>query len=400
MSHRISTPMLYQRSISTLQSKQAGLSQLQQQMATGSKLLTAKDDPVAAGAAVALDRALAELERFGSNGDAIRHRLGLQENALTQAGDAMGRIATLTVQANSGTLSDGDRRAIAIEVESLRGTLMDLANTPDGAGRYLFGGTRDASPPFARSAGSVAYSGDQTRRSVEVGPHMFVQDTLPGSEAFMRVRTGDGRINAAAALGNAGSGTVSGFGLVDSNQWSGSSYSIVFAADGAYSVEDHLGTVVASGTHTPSDAIAFDGVQVVIEGTPAAGDAFTAGPAGTRDIFATIDRLLDALAMDPTTSAQRAGQQNALQASMRDISTAQEHLIDVRAAGGASLAMLDQADDLRSAHGLTIESTLSDLRDLDYAEAFSRFELEMMALEAAQLSFMQMQRLSLFNLIR
>ena len=400
MTHRISTPMLYQQSISTLQSRQADLSKLQQQLATGKKLLTAKDDPVGAGSAVALDRALSELGQFGANADTVRHRLGLQENALAQAGEIMGRVSERAIQANGGTLSDGDRHSIAIEVRSLRTALLDVANTPDGTGRYLFGGSRDANPPFARGPAGVAYGGDQTRRSVEVAPQIFVQDTMPGSEAFMRARTGDGRVDAGADSGNSGTGVVSGFGLIDSGAWQGDAYRISFAADGAFAVEDADGNPVAGGTHSPGEAIEFHGLRLVVDGAPAEGDAFTIGPAAPRSVFETLDGLLAALTMDPTTEAQRTAQQNALQSAMRNVATAQEHLIDGPAEGGASLSMIEQADDLRAAHGLTIETTLSGLRDLDYAEAISRFELEMVALEAAQLSFMQMQRLSLFGLIR
>lgn len=397
---RISTPMLYQQTISQLQSRQADLAHLQEQMASGKRLLTAKDDPVAAGAAVTLDRALAELEQFKSNGNALRHRLGLQENVLAQAGDTLGRINTLAVQANGGTLSDSDRRAIAIEVGSLRDTLLELANTPDGTGRYLFGGTRDGGVPFSSAGGSVSYNGDQTRRAVEIAPLMFVDDTLPGSEVFMRVRSGDGRVDAAAEAANTGTGTITGFSLTDSAQWNGGSYRISFAADGAYTVEDSAGNAVASGVHAAGDGIAFAGLHLSLQGTPADGDAFSIGPAPTRDVFETVDALLGALSMNPTTDTQRAAQQNALQGALRDITTAQGHLIDARADGGSRLAALDNADELRMSQELTIEGTLSGMRDLDYAEAISRFELEMVALEAAQLSFMQMQRLSLFDYMR
>lgn len=400
MISRISTPMLYQQTISQLQSRQASLAHLQEQMASGKRLLTAKDDPVGAGVAVTLDRALAELEQFKSNGNTLRHRLGLQENVLAQAGDTLGRIHTLAVQANGGSLSDGDRRAIAIEVESLRDTLLELANTPDGTGRYLFGGTGDGSIPFSSTGGSVTYNGDQTRRAVEIAPLIFVDDALPGSEVFMRVRTGDGRVDAAADAANTGTGTIAGFSLTDSAQWNGGSYRIDFGADGAYTVEDAAGNAVASGVHAPGESLAFAGLNVGIEGTPADGDGFTIGPAATRDVFATLDALVGALGMEPTTDTQRAAQQNALQGAMRDIATAQDHLIDARADGGSRLAALDNADELRMSQELTIESTLSGLRDLDYAEAISRFELEMVALEAAQLSFMQMQRLSLFDYMR
>lgn len=397
---RISTGMLYTQSISTLQSKQASLARIQNELTTSKKVLSAKDDPVGAGAAVALDRSKAELKRFGENANAVGHRLGMQEAALTQAGGIMGRITELTVRANSASLSDGDRDAIATEVTSLRASLLDVANSPDGAGRYLFGGTQDGSPPFAKVAGGVAYAGDQTRRQVEIAPQMFVADTMPGSEVFLRVRTGDGRIDVAAGAANTGTGQVGSFGLTDSGQWNGSTYSISFGADGAYDVSDAGGNVLASGVHATGEAITVAGARVVIGGVPADGDTFSLGPSATRDVFATIDNLLGALKMAPTTDAQRAAQQNALQGSMRDIATAQEHMIDVRANGGAQLAALDNAAALRDAHTLTLDTTLSGIRDLDYAEAISRFNLEKVALEAAQLSFVQMQRLSLFDLLR
>jgi len=227
-----------------------------------------------------------------------------------------------------------------------------------------------------------------------------VSDTMPGSEVFLRVRTGDGRIDVAAGAANTGTGQVGSFGLTDSGQWNGGNYHISFEADGAYQVSNADGDVVASGVHATGEAITIAGARVVIGGAPADGDTFSLGPAGTRDVFATIDNLLGALTLAPTTDAQRAAQQNALQGAMRDIATAQDHIIDVRANGGAQLAALDNAASLRDAHTLTIESTLSGVRDLDYAEAISRFNLEKVALEAAQLSFVQMQRLSLFDLLR
>lgn len=49
---------------------------------------------------------------------------------------------------------------------------------------------------------------------------------------------------------------------------------------------------------------------------------------------------------------------------------------------------------------MTLKGSLSTLRDLDWAEAISRYNMENTALQAAQSVFMQMQSLSLFNLMR
>lgn len=397
---RISTGMLYQQSLSSMQSKQTSLAHIQQQLNTGLKLNTAKDDPVGAGSAVGLDRALAELERFGKNGDVVRHRLNMQESVLAQVNDTMGRIHVLTVQANTGTMSDSDRNTIATEISSLRDSLFDLANTADGTGRFLFGGTQDASPPFARSGGSVAYAGDQTQRQVEIAPQMFASDAVPGSEAFLRIRTGDGVLDVTAGAANSGTGKTGNFALVDSGAWDGGRYRAVFDAVGGYQVLDAGGTVVADGTYTPGDVIGFKGVTLSISGAPAEGDTFEIGPAGTRDIFATLNGLVGALTMKPTTDSERVAQQNALNNAMRDVATAEEHLIDLRVGGGAQLSALDQSEELLGALDVTLQTTLSGLRDLDYVDAISKFNLEKVALEAAQLSFMQIQRLSLFDLMR
>ena len=89
-----------------------------------------------------------------------------------------------------------------------------------------------------------------------------------------------------------------------------------------------------------------------------------------------------------------------MQASLRDAATAQEHFIDGRATGGAQLAAMDSASELREAQSVTLETTLSGIRDLDYAEAISRFQLESTALQAAQQAFMRLQSSSLFDLMR
>jgi flagellar hook-associated protein 3 FlgL len=399
MNYRISTGMMYQQSINTMLAKQAKLAHTQQQLSSGQRLVTAKDDPVAAGTAVGLDRAVAELERFGMNASAVQNRLGLQENALTQVGDAMARVNELVIQANNAAMGDDSRQAISTELKSIYAGLLDLANSTDGAGRYLFGGTSDGSAPFAIAGGNVIYSGDQSQRQVEVAPDMFVADTLPGSEVFLRLRTGDGRVDGQPAAGNTGTGLLMGFSVTDSTAWDGDTYTLSFGAGNTYQVVDGGGAVVATGAYAKGESIAFAGVQMKIDGQPANGDSFTLGPAGSRDIFATVQGLIDTLETSPTTDTQRAVMQNSLQAAMRDIATAQSRMIDARASGGAQLSAIDDAAALREANNVTLQGTLSTLRDLDWAEAIGRYQMENTALQAAQTVFMQMQSLSLFKLM-
>jgi flagellar hook-associated protein 3 FlgL len=400
MSNRISTGMMFSQSVNNMLGKQAKISQLEQQLATGKRLVTAADDPVASGTAVNLDRALAELEQFGANANNVQNRLGLQENALAQAGDLMARVNDLTIQANSSALTTDDRKAIASELQSLHDSLLSLSNSTDGTGRYLFAGTADDSAPFAVVNGQVVYNGDQTQRRVEVAADTMVADALPGSEIFMRIRTGNGTVDAHAAAGNTGTGLLLDYGRdASSGTWTGEQYSVAFTAADTYEVRDSGGTVVKTGTYAAGESIGFGGLNMRLEGAPAAGDSFQIGASVNKDVFSTLTDLVNALKTDPVTPADKAALQNTLQSSMRDISQASAKMIDARASGGAQLAAIDNAAELRASNEVTLKTTLSSLRDLDYAQAIGQYQLEQAALKAAQTIFTQMQSMSLFNTI-
>jgi len=400
MSNRISTGMMYSQSVALMMAKQAKLSHLEQQIATGSKIVSAKDDPVAAGAAVGLDRSLAALERMKLNGNNVQNRLGVQENTLAQVNDLMARVNDLTIQASNPALSAPDKKTLITELNQIREGLLSLANSSDGTGRYVFGGTNDSDPPFAKIDGKVVYRGDQTQRQVEVGPDTYVRDALPGSEIFLRIPTGDGFVDGSAAAGNAGNGVLTNITRGGSDSWNGQSFSVRFTAADQYEVLDGAGNVTGTGTYKAGSELEINGVRLQIAGAPATGDSFNVQAASSRDIFGTMDKLIAALDADTGTPAKMAAQQNELQSALRDVGRAAERMIDSRAAGGAQLKALDNAAEMREANGVTLKTTLSEMRDLDYADALSQYQLESTALQAAQTLFSQMQSMSLFNKIR
>jgi flagellar hook-associated protein 3 FlgL len=117
-------------------------------------------------------------------------------------------------------------------------------------------------------------------------------------------------------------------------------------------------------------------------------------------VFSTIQGLIDAFETIAVTPAQRAALRNAIYAGIEDLSMAQDAIVDRRAGFGARLNTIEQADAGRQATGVLLKTSLSELRDVDYAQAISQLNLEMTALQAAQQSFLKIQGLSLFNYLR
>lgn len=400
MSDRVSTVGMYSQALTAMLARQADVARTQLQLSSNSKLLSAADDPVGAGMAVMLDRASAELDRYQSNAGSVGNRLNLEETALASVGDRLARIRTLALQASNDTQSTDSRNAIVAELKQEYSGLIADANSGDGTGRYLFAGSQDGSAPFAQGSGGVNYSGDQVQRSVDVSSSVAVGDTDPGSEVFQRIRTGNGTFAARAAAGNAGAATITASSVTNPASWTGSSYNVTFDGAGNYQVTDASSTVVASGAYTPGTAIQFAGVSLTFDGAPAAGDAFSVKPAPNQDLFKSVQNLIDAASAPNATPAQKAAQRNGFTAALEDLDQAETHVLDVRAGVGARLATLDTTAGERDAQNVTLKTTLSGLRDLDYTEAASRLSLQETALQAAQQTFQKVQGSSLFDFLR
>ena len=397
MTLRISTAGMHAQSLQGLLTRQAQVARTQQELVTGTKLFRAADNPSAMAESQRLDHALSSLDQHGKNAGLLEHRLRSQEQALSDVGNQLNRARELTVQASSPALSAADRKAIASEIRSLRSEILSIGNRDDGAGRRLFAGARDGVVPFADNGGSVSYAGDDGRNRVEVAPDLSLDDTDAGSDVFLRVRTGDGVARGVAGAANTGSGVLQSSSITDHAAWAGQSLSVVFTAANAYDIVDAGGAVLASGSYTANSAISAGGVQLTLTGAPAAGDTFTVGRAPTQDVFATLQNLADALDAPASTPAEQARRGNALGAALGDLGSAQDHMLTLRSSTGTRLASLDGAADTRSAGEVSLSESLSQLRDVDYAEAISKLSLQISAMEAAQKTMLRMQSLSLFD---
>lgn len=84
---------------------------------------------------------------------------------------------------------------------------------------------------------------------------------------------------------------------------------------------------------------------------------------------------------------------------LTDLDSGLESLLKARTRVGARLNALDDQASQNETYTLDSEATLSEVRDLDYAEAISRFNQQTTALQAAQQAYARTQNLSLFNFL-
>jgi flagellar hook-associated protein 3 FlgL len=80
-----------------------------------------------------------------------------------------------------------------------------------------------------------------------------------------------------------------------------------------------------------------------------------------------------------------------------DLGAALDKLINAKSDVGGRVKILNNQTSQHEDFILNMQTVLSDIQDLDYAEAISRFNTELLSLQAAQKSFAKVQGLSLFN---
>jgi flagellar hook-associated protein 3 FlgL len=401
---RLSTLSFYTGSLAAMQQQAAELAKLQNQVANGRRVNTPADDPIGAVHILELERAQSESEQFGKNSTMIQNRLNLEEQALADTGTVLTRVRELTLQAsNIGTLSDSDRRSIATELASRLSEVQDIANRQDGNGEYLFAGYSTLTQPFAGGASApVSYVGDQGSRLVQVSSTQRVADSHPGFDVFMNIKEGNGTFATAVTPANTGSGSISVGEVIDPSSWVSDNYTITFTTATDWQVTDSAvpANVVASGVYTSGAPIEFNGARVTISGAPAVGDTFSVKQARSEDIFTTVSDIIAALRQPAGTPAANAQLASTLNGSLQQIDQASDHLLGKRAEVGARLSTLESTENSRSALDVDIASALSDLRDLDYADALTKMNQRLVGLQAAQMSYSQISQLSLFNYLK
>ena len=123
------------------------ISVLNERIATGKRINRPSDDPGGTQKVLNLRTSQVEIEQFKANAHAASQKLTFADDALSGYETVMERIRTLVAQGMSGTGTPTTQASIAAEVESLRGRVLNIANTKNG-NEYVFGGTRQIEPPF------------------------------------------------------------------------------------------------------------------------------------------------------------------------------------------------------------------------------------------------------------
>ncbi len=410
---QISTNQFLLGSLGDLLAQQSNVNQLNTEIATGQTMLDATSDPAGAGEALGLASAVNRLTYDANNAQAATQEIQSGLGVLQQISTVLDQLRQTALQGANPGNSAATTDALVTTAQSALQQLVQLANSQDADGRYIFAGSETNSAPFTTLPnGQVAFTGDGGTNTIEVAPSLTLPVSISGQGIFSNIPTGANGVSVTAAASNTANAYAAVQGVTSISQLAaeklaGTQFQIAFSAAAGggldYTVTSGVGSpgsasfaasssTVATGSYTAGADLQFGGLDIAITGTPAAGDQFVVEPAGTSSLFQTVQGLISALGSGSSDPQQ-------IENAIANIEDAQNSVQTAQATLSSSLAEIQGVQGADNTLGTNDQAQLTNLQSANLPQVLANYSEGVTALQAAELAFSKIQNLSLFSFI-
>lgn len=182
---RVTNSLMSKSYLRNLNTQTSRVLKYQKQLSSLKEVSKPSDDPLTVSKILDLNDGISQNSKYiGTINDAIDWT-NVQDSALDQANNSLGRIRTLIQSAANDTMTPADRKAVKSDIEGEIASFTDAVNTNFG-GRYVFAGENTKTKPFdlkiENNNISFDYRGTEDNLSREVSPGVDVNLQTKGNE--------------------------------------------------------------------------------------------------------------------------------------------------------------------------------------------------------------------------
>ncbi|WP_404401941.1 flagellar hook-associated protein FlgL [Idiomarina seosinensis] len=408
---RISTNLLFQRGLDSLQRSEGALNKVQQQLTRQTKILSPSDDPIANSQVMNLNNALAQNDQFMRNSISLEANLRSSESNLNGVNDSLQRARQLAAGVINGSYGAEERNAVAKELRAIEKQMFDQANARDAQGEYLFSGYQSRKQPMEYDAASQSYQyvSDQGQRNIQLTPNLKLAANEPGNKPFAPVSQ---RVDLEVS---GGGDFVDKLNVSDRDQYinfaeanadaSGNPIDLEFVFDGSggydvFNSADPVATRTAIGSGSITDGkVNYQGMEISLDqnNLPAADDTITlkTGEPVQRNAITLVSDLASAL-----EGGGIDGQwQNEASWALDDLNEAMDNVVGTQAEIGARMNTMESAKTQLRDSDVVNQTARAELADVDYNEAVTELVKNETLYQASQQVFSRINQLSLFDYV-
>ncbi len=409
---RISTSQMFNRSLANIQDVNAELQNTQLQLSSGKRVQTPSDDPVAATRILQINQDLDLVSQYQRNIDLVENRLRQEDDLLAGVNDIVIRIRELTIQAGDGAQNEDDKLFLAAEIKERLSQLVGMMNSQDPSGEFIFAGFQGSTRPFEQNkSGQYEYQGDEGQRKLQIDTSVTIASNDSGKAVFVDIEAAEKTFFTHVNPNNASvpPAVITTGQVIDQAEYDsfypddmliqfnnptaitppGPNFSIVEPTSGRvlFNPQPYHG----------GQPILANGVKFEIVGNPAPGDTFFVQSTEKQSLLTTVEKLIYGLDNYQADATGRQALTALLDDTMVNLDHAQTAILETRSQIGARLNTVATTREMHLDVELLTKEILSDLQDVDFAEATSELTLESFILDAAFSSFSRISGLHLFD---
>ena len=414
---RLSNNLMYQNNINKILDNQQSVANAQEQVTTGEKYLTTSEAPAAISQGMLYSNKIQTNEQHSKNIDQLNGRLETEETILQSINTNIQQAQELTIQAGNGAYTQDDLESIAAELSEIQKTLVNLMNTRSEDGKFIFSGYQDSTQPyqFDSTTGEYTYNGDQGQHVITIAEGVSIKSSDNGFDTFEKT---DARLNVASNTATVSGSITAASVYVDGQTEFDSFHQANYNADPTASATANTYSVLVSPGATADDPqtyeiyrdgapltptvtgevtdepIDFAGMKIEFEGTAPGQLDFSLKKPGKENVLNTLQSLITGL-NDGTLEGDDF--QEVLADGLVQLQNASEQVVFTQASLGGRMNALERVSDSNLAQDIQNKSNLSDLVEVDMAEAISELTKQETALQASQATFGRLTNLSLFD---
>ncbi|WP_024872831.1 flagellar hook-associated protein FlgL [Tolumonas lignilytica] len=401
---RLSTNMMYQQGIRSIQTASQSLDTANQQMTSGDKFTSSGEDPIGMSQKLSLSSQIGLYNQYNTNGGLLNSSLSLEETVLNSVNTGMMSAYTAVQSANNTSMSADDRASIATQLEETQKQLYDLMNSKNADGEYIFGGNQSQTQPFVKdSAGIYQFQGDTGQRQIQIAPSVQVASNDSGLSLFQAIPT---RRTASATSANLS------VDISDQSQYDTyyrNNYDFSVAANNSfkvtttagvpdqYQIVDNSGATLQSGTYQAGTAINYHGLSLTMN--IAAGSSVESFKFDTPQNDNILNTLSQAIAILKDPNSTTADIQKMAADTQSHLSNAMDKVNTTLGEIGGRMTNADQIANSNTSLNSISQEAKANVSQVDMYAAISKVAQEQNALTVAQQAYTKINKSTLFDYI-
>jgi|GEM_PF-3319429 len=153
---RVTERLIYNNFINNIDKIDSNISNVNDQLATGRRLLSPSSDPIALSQVLGISTDIDVFDNYSKNIDTIIAHLNVADNSIQNARDELVKIKNLAITGANGINDSDSYNALADNVYQDLLSLKNIANS-SFEGKYIFAGTKSDKPAIVSKAQSAAF---------------------------------------------------------------------------------------------------------------------------------------------------------------------------------------------------------------------------------------------------